>query len=50
MGEGCSFEIGAITVDPMTVSFDPRPLIPYMAALGVTYVGKRSLFVERLII
>ena len=21
----------------MTVSFDPRPLIPYMAALGVTY-------------
>ena len=32
-----SFEIGAVTVDPMTVSFDPRPLIPYMAALGVTY-------------
>lgn len=36
MGEGNSFEIGAVTVDPMTVSFDPRPLIPYMAALGVT--------------
>lgn len=31
------FEMGAVTVDPMTVSFDPRPLIPYMAALGVTY-------------
>lgn len=34
---GRSFEIGAVTVDPMTVSFDPRPLIPYMAALGVRY-------------
>ncbi len=34
---GPAFEIGAVTVDPMTVSFDPRPLIPYMAALGVPY-------------
>ena len=32
-----SFDIGAVTVDPGTEAFDPRPLIPYMKKLGVPY-------------
>ena len=31
------FELGAVTVDPQTSSYNPRPLISYMAALGVPY-------------
>ena len=31
------FELGGVTVDPQTLAFDPRPLIPYMASLGVPY-------------
>ncbi|VDN96716.1 unnamed protein product, partial [Rodentolepis nana] len=31
------FEIGAVTVDPGSSAFDPRPLIPYLAELGVKY-------------
>ena len=31
------FEVGAVTVDPGTDAFDPRPLIPYMKNLGVPY-------------
>lgn len=31
------FELGAVTVDPQSESFDPRPLIPYMQGLGVRY-------------
>ena len=32
-----TFELGAVTVDPQTPSYNPRPLIGYMAALGVPY-------------
>ena len=31
------FELGAVTIDPQSESFDPSPLIPYMEALGVPY-------------
>lgn len=31
------FDVGAITVDPQSESFDPRPLIPYVESLGVPY-------------
>lgn len=31
------FSVGAVTVDPQSESFDPRPLIPYMKALNVPY-------------
>ena len=31
------FELACATVDPMTSSFDPSPLIPYVKALGVRY-------------
>ena len=32
-----NFEVAAITVDPMSDSFDPSPLKAYMQALGVPY-------------
>lgn len=31
------FEVGAVTVDPQTLEFDPSPLKLYMAELGVKY-------------
>ena len=31
------FDIGAVTVDPGTEAFDPRPLIPYMKQLGTPH-------------
>ena len=35
--KGVKFELGAVTVDPQTPSYNPRPLISYLAALGVPY-------------
>ena len=33
-----NFEVGAVTIDPGTEAFDPRPLIPYIRdTLGVPY-------------
>ncbi|KAF0310154.1 tRNA-cytidine(32) 2-sulfurtransferase [Amphibalanus amphitrite] len=34
---GAPFELGAVTVDPQSSQYDPRPLIPYLAKLGVPY-------------
>ncbi|CAG7825541.1 unnamed protein product [Allacma fusca] len=34
---GIAFTFGAVTVDPGSSSYDPRPLIPYLASLGVPY-------------
>ena len=31
------FELAAVTIDPQTGTFDPSPLIPYMASLGIEY-------------
>ena len=31
------FELGAVTIDPQTGTFDPSPLIPYMESLGIEY-------------
>eukprot|EP00924_Labyrinthula_sp_SR-Ha-C_P015622 maker-scaffold_4-snap-gene-5.61-mRNA-1 protein AED:0.01 eAED:0.01 QI:0/0/0/1/0/0/2/0/955 len=31
------FYIACCTIDPLTTSFDPRPLIPYVQSLGVEY-------------
>ena len=33
-----SFEMGAVTVDPGSSAYDPRPLIPYLADLRVEYL------------
>ena len=48
-----SFELGAVTVDPMTPSYDPSPLIKYCAALGVPYAFEqqcRWIFIAQLLI
>ena len=36
------FDLAAITVDPMAGDFDPSPMIPYLAELGVEYHFKRE--------
>ncbi|VDM25915.1 unnamed protein product [Hydatigera taeniaeformis] len=36
------FEIGAVTVDPGSSAFDPRPPIPYLAELVVKYFFERQ--------
>ena len=39
---GINFEIGAMTVDPGSSSYDPSPLIPYMEQLGIPYFYERQ--------
>ena len=41
------FEIEVCTIDPMTPSFDPSPLIPYVESLGLKYHYIRDNIVER---
>jgi tRNA(Ile)-lysidine synthase TilS/MesJ len=35
--KGINFSVTAATVDPGSTAYDPRPLIPYLQALGVPY-------------
>jgi tRNA(Ile)-lysidine synthase TilS/MesJ len=42
-----NFEIEVCTIDPMTPSFDPSPLIPYVESLGVKYHYIKDNIVER---
>lgn len=35
--KGISFQLAAVTVDPQSASYDPSPLIPYLAALKIPY-------------
>jgi hypothetical protein len=41
------FDIEVCTVDPMTTSFDPSPLIPYVQSLGLKYHYVRDNIVDR---
>jgi len=41
------FEIEVCTIDPMTPSFDPSPLIPYVESLGLKYHYIRDNIVDR---
>jgi hypothetical protein len=41
------FEIEVCTIDPMTPSFDPSPLIPYIQSLGLKYHYIRDNIVDR---
>jgi selenocysteine lyase/cysteine desulfurase/tRNA(Ile)-lysidine synthase TilS/MesJ len=41
------FEIEVCTIDPMTPSFDPSPLIPYVESIGLKYHYIRDDIVER---
>lgn len=40
------FDIGAVTIDPQSGSFDPSPLIPYMRSLGIDYHFKPEPIME----
>jgi tRNA(Ile)-lysidine synthase TilS/MesJ len=42
-----NFELEVCTVDPMTTSFDPSPLIPYVASLGLKYHYLKEEIVDR---
>lgn len=35
---GVRFELGAVTVDPGSSAYNPKPLITYMESLGVPYI------------
>lgn len=41
------FEIGAVTIDPMVYEYNPKPLIPYMKEIGVTFFLESDAIVER---
>jgi len=41
------FELGATTVDPQTISYDPSSLIPYLKQLGVPYYYESQALIER---
>lgn len=41
------FEIEVCTIDPMTPSFDPSPLIPYVESLGLKYHYIKDEIVQR---
>ena len=40
------FDLACCTVDPLTPSFDPSPLIPYVESLGLKYFYKRDNIIE----
>lgn len=42
-----NFDIEVCTIDPMTPSFDPSPLIPYVESLGLKYHYIQDEIVER---
>ena len=41
------FELGALTVDPLSSAYDPRPLIPYLAELGVPYLYEEQAIMKQ---
>ena len=40
--QGIKYDLGAVTVDPESASYDPRPLIPYLKSLGVEYLYEQQ--------
>ncbi len=44
---GIHFDLGALTVDPQSAAYDPRPLIPYLAELGLTYLYESQNIMEQ---
>jgi tRNA 2-thiocytidine biosynthesis protein TtcA len=41
------FEIGAVTVDPQVIEYNPRPLIPYLASINVPFFLESDAIVDR---
>lgn len=45
--KGVSFQLAAVTVDPQSASYDPSPLIPYLAALKIPYFFEQQAILEQ---
>ncbi|ELU08113.1 hypothetical protein CAPTEDRAFT_90010, partial [Capitella teleta] len=44
--KGIKFDLGAVTVDPQTSAYDPSPLKPYLASLGIPYFYEEQSIME----
>ena len=40
--KGVTFQLAAVTVDPQSTSYDPTPLIPYLASLKIPYFFEKQ--------
>lgn len=45
--KGINFTLGAATVDPGSTAYDPKPLIPYLASLGVHYLYEEQSILDQ---
>ncbi|XP_063236330.1 uncharacterized protein LOC134538770 isoform X2 [Bacillus rossius redtenbacheri] len=45
--KGVQFLLGAATVDPGSSAYDPRPLVPYLEALGVHYLYEEQAILQQ---
>ncbi|XP_069696202.1 uncharacterized protein [Periplaneta americana] len=45
--KGIHFTLGAATVDPGSSAYDPRPLVPYLKALGVHYLYEEQAILQQ---
>jgi selenocysteine lyase/cysteine desulfurase/tRNA(Ile)-lysidine synthase TilS/MesJ len=45
--KGVHFELGAVTVDPKSSAYNPRPLIPYLESLKVPYFYEEQAIMEK---
>ncbi|XP_065884795.1 uncharacterized protein [Dysidea avara] len=45
--KGVNFQLAAVTIDPQSVSYDPSPLIPYLAALKIPYFFEKQAILEQ---
>lgn len=44
---GIQFDLGAVTVDPLSSAYDPRPLIPYLEELKIPYLYEEQAIMEQ---
>ncbi|KAI0214717.1 tRNA-cytidine(32) 2-sulfurtransferase [Lamellibrachia satsuma] len=44
--KGINFEFGCVTIDPDSSAYDPQPLKPYLAKLGVPYFYEQQSILE----
>ena len=43
-----AFDLGAMTIDPQSSAYDPRPLIPYLKELNVPYLYEEQVIIINL--
>ena len=43
-----AFDLGAMTIDPLSSAYDPRPLIPYLKELNVPYLYEEQVIIINL--